>query len=113
VFDLDASKGMADKITVIGTLTLGSSTLLTINVDDTLLAGQSYTLLELTSPISFTGNLDDLLADLPEFDDSNLLWNTSAFLTTGTISVIAVPEPGVIMTTGILALTIALRRVRL
>lgn len=112
VFDLN---GTADKIDIYGTLTLDSSALLTFNFDDTfdLSEGQSYDLLDFNSPILFGGNLDNLLSNLPEFDDSNLAWNTSAFLTTGTISVIAVPEPGVLMTTGILALTIALRRVRL
>ena len=114
-FDLNALNGTADKITINGTLTLGSSDVLGFGINQTasLAEGQSYDLLDFNSPISFGGNLDNLLSNLPEFDDSNLLWNTSAFLTTGTISVIAVPEPGVLITTGILALTIALRRVRL
>ena len=77
--------------------------------------GQAFQLFDITGS---KAGLSDLLSDLTDTLSflevpSGGVWSTSSFLTTGTISIVAIPEPTVAVGVLILSLTIGLKRVRL
>jgi hypothetical protein len=73
-------------------------------------AGMTFNLLD-GGPLDIFGDLSNI--SLPDLNDPNLTWNLSSLATTGTISVVAIPEPTVAIAATILGLTFGLRRVRL
>lgn len=109
-----SSTGSFDRLVINNNLSMSTSGAinLTLNAGFTPAAGQSFDLVDWGS-LSFGGaNLASTLS-LPDISAYNLAWDSSAFHSTGTVSIVAaVPEPGRVLLTGLGLCATLLRRRR-
>lgn len=93
-----------DGLSLDGSISVTTSLLIGTSAFDTTFAiGNSFQLLDFTGNVSGSFLVGDLLRDgsgdngsmfdLPDISSLSRLWDVSQFLTTGTITVVAVPEP--------------------
>jgi T5SS/PEP-CTERM-associated repeat protein len=102
-----ASLAGFDQINVTGALSFTGSTITIALLDGYIpAAGSSFDLFDFTGAIGGTWSFDFSAAALP----SNRAWDTSAFATTGAISVIQVPEPKALAVLAPLAAVLLRRR---
>lgn len=93
-----ASAGSADKVNVVGLLTLGGSTIAVVTTGGfQAAAGNTFDLAD-WGTVAGTATLD--LSGATLADPVGTFWDTSAFPTTGVITVVPIPEPSMVLLLG-------------
>lgn len=88
--------GSYDRLVIDGTLTVDSNTTFVVEWFNGFQAvhGNAFSLIDWSNLVGISNQSEfAALLELPDFDDTNLYWDTDDFFTTGLIRVAAIPEP--------------------